>query len=149
MVGDLAELVPPDDPPPGRAVTERPDAVSDSVLLEESVEALSGLLDRLQTEIAGAGQAGSSRRQLEAELNRTRGELAGLQTRHDALQAHDDRLVHDMRHRPIHHLVIGVSESRPWVMKARVAYRRTANRLRRVLRRSTRPDAPPATRAPG
>ncbi len=48
VVGDLAELVPPHDMPPGRAVTERPEASSDSVLLDESVEAISGLLVRLQ-----------------------------------------------------------------------------------------------------
>jgi hypothetical protein len=149
VVGDLEELIPPDDPPSERTVTERPDAVSDSVLLDESLEALSGLLDRLHRETAGASQAGSSRRQLEAELNRTRGELAGLQTRFDALQAHDDKLVHDMRHRPIYHLLIGISESRPSVMKARVAYRRNADRLRRVVRRSSKPDDPPGDEGTG
>jgi hypothetical protein len=138
VVGDLAELVPPDDVPAGRAVTERPDAISDSVLLVESIEALSELLDRLHAARGGIGEAEAHRQRLEAELTRCRGELAGLQTRHDALQAHDQKLVHDMRHRPVHHLVIGVSENKPWAMKARVAYWRTANALRRIARLARR-----------
>jgi len=50
--GDLAELVPPDEPPVGRTVIERPDSISDSVLLEESLEALTGLLERLRVQRA-------------------------------------------------------------------------------------------------
>ena len=138
VVGDLSELVPPDDPAPGRAVTERPEAVGDSVLLDESLEALSGVLERLHLDTAGIDQAQADRQRLESELSRCRGELAGLQTRHDALEAENDKLVYDMRHRPIHHLLIGITESRPWLMKGRVAYWRAANALRRISHRTGR-----------
>ncbi len=84
--------------------------------------------------------AEGQRERLDAELIRCRGELAGLQNRHDALQGEHDRLVHDMRYRPIHHLVIGVSENKPWAMKARVAYWRSANLARRLLRRRPPPS---------
>ncbi|MDP9317634.1 MAG: hypothetical protein M3O94_00890 [Actinomycetota bacterium] len=139
VVGDLTDLLPADDPGPARGVTELPETTPDSVLLGESVEALSGLLERFGAERDRAADADGNRQPLESELSRCRGELDGLQARHDALQAHDDKLVHDMRYRPIRHLVIGVSERRPWLMRIRVGYWRTANAIRRVTRR-TRSD---------
>jgi hypothetical protein len=147
VVGDLTELVPSDEPSlasspspsPGSAVTERPEEISDSVLLGESLEALSGLLDRLRSETEVVARGEAERQRLESEVSACRGELAGLQTRFEALQAHDDKLVYDMRHRPFHHLVIGVSESKAWAMKVRVAYWRTMNALRRIARLGRRP----------
>jgi len=136
VVGDLTDLLPADDPGPARGVTELPETTPDSVLLGESVEALSGLLERFGAE---RDEADGNRQRLESELSRCRGELDGLQARHDALQSHDDKLVHDMRYRPIRHLVIGVSERRPWLMRIRVGYWRTANAVRRVTSR-TRSD---------
>lgn len=142
VVGDLDELVPPDEPPPSRTVTERPDSTPDALLLTESLEAMSEVLELLRVERTRVDEDSLARQRVESELTRSRGELAGLQSRYDALRAHDDALVHDMRHRPVHHLVIGVSEARPAVMRARVGYWRAATLLRWVRARLTRRTLP-------
>ncbi len=135
VVGDLSELVPPQDPPPNLAATDVPEATSDAVLLGEGLDAITGLLERLAAQTSRAGEAQSKRQRAESELSRCRGELAALQTRHHDLQASHEGLVHDMHQRPVRHLVIGLSEAKPWLMKLRVGYWRTANLVRRIAQR--------------
>jgi hypothetical protein len=138
VTGDLEELIPPTDQASSRVVTDHPEAVSDPVLLTESVEALSAVLDRLHAESRRKDQAEEASRRLGSELSRSRDELAELRSRYDELQSRCDGLVHDMRHRPVRHFVIGYSEAHPAVMKVRVAYWRLANLARGVARRLTR-----------
>jgi hypothetical protein len=134
VVGSRDDLVPPDEPTAERVLTDAPEAVSDGALLNEGLDALTGALARLQDERAQVREAEVLRHRLEADLIAVRGELSVVQDRLDATQAERDRLVHDMRHRPVRHLMIGVSEAHPGLMKVRVAYWRTANLVRRIAR---------------
>lgn len=136
VVGDLDDLIPPDSPADALSrATERPETIPDGLLLDESVEALGALLERFSVQRKAHLEESNARRRDAAELTRCRDELGALRARHDALQAHDDKLVHDMRYRPLRHLVIGLSERRPWLMKFRVAYWRSTNAVRWLMRR--------------
>lgn len=140
VIGDLADLVPPDSPADAvRQATQHPETIPETILLAESVEALGGLLEQLSLERKAKLESANARRRAEADLARNRDELSHLLARHEALKAHDDKLVHDMRHRPLRHLVIGISERRPWLMKIRVGYWRSVNAVRWLTRR-TRQD---------
>jgi hypothetical protein len=134
VVGDLADLVPPAQPPVAGPGTEHPESTSDAVLLDESLEALGGLLDELAKRQDAVAELTGERVRLDSELGRSRGELAGLEARHQELQERHDRLVHDMRYRPLRHLAIGASERRPGLMKVRVAYWNVVNAGRRLVR---------------
>ena len=134
VVGDLAELVPADDPSAQDGLTtEHPEELPAEVLLAESVEALDEMLDRFSKERERLAETSRKLQQVEAEIGEGRAELVAL----TEMRSRYEQLVHDMRHRPLHHLVIGMSEQRPWVMKVRVAYWRTANAARWIARRGS------------
>lgn len=96
VIGDLQDLIPPAEP----EVPVSADAdVSQQALLEESLEALTGLLERLPRE-----------RPLRAAIT-------------DA-EAERDRLRHAMQYRPIRHLLIGQSMRHRWLRPLHGGYRR-------------------------
>ncbi len=113
VVGDLQELMPPE---PATAEGEPVGAAppSDEALLAESVAALAGLLDAYWSELSTLR---SDRRELRQGLQAAEHRLAEA-------TAERDRLLHDMRHRPLRHLLIGLSTRWSWLMAMRRAYRR-------------------------
>jgi hypothetical protein len=124
VVGDLSELVPqqgPDSRPRGGlASAVGPDAVTDDVLLGESVAALAGLLDAVHQD----------RRRLEAETERRVAEALGER----------DRVVAEMTQRPVRHLLKGLSLRWPWLMRLRMGYRRLHDAERDLRARVSRQD---------
>lgn len=131
VVGDLAELVPSTGAvePPGD-VTEHPEAIADAVLLGEGVEAISGLLDRLNE----ARTRARSRREQETAQRATRAELDAITVEHQRLRADHEHLLDDLRTRPLRRALIAMAERRTTLMRLRVAYWRVVNVGRRLRR---------------
>lgn len=120
VVGDLQELIPAE----SAALSEHAEEEappSDKVLLEESVAALVGLLDEHWTELSTVK---SERRELRHGLDEAQ---RGLKE----VTAERDRLLHDMQHRPLRHLAIGLSTRWSWMMALRRAYRSVRDAKRR------------------
>lgn len=113
VVGDLGELVPPDEPPDAR----HPDDVSDSELLDAAVDTIGRLVGDIEKQhrrIVRAEQAArQARRTNEGEGSKS---SAGSQ---DAP-------------RPLRQILIDLSEHRPLLMRARAGYRHTRNVMRRL-----------------
>lgn len=131
VVGDLAELVPGEEVSDQAVrVTDHPESAEDAVLLDESIEAIDRLLVHLSDERQKVHDGAIEQRRLHRELEDLRAELWPLRE----IRPHYDKLVHDMRFRPVHHLVIGLSERYRWVLKVRVGYWRTVNAGRWVRR---------------
>lgn len=138
VVGDLRELVPDHTSSPRAGSTDHPERTSETVLLDESIEAMSGLLVHLGSEQDKRAAAEHDRGVLGSELSRARGEVAGLTARLAEVEAERDRLSFDRQHRPLHTFVFGMSERFPLLMSVRVAYWRTMNLGRRVIGKARR-----------
>ncbi|MGH3319966.1 MAG: hypothetical protein ACRDN9_07265 [Streptosporangiaceae bacterium] len=117
VVGDLAELIPPEDQPK----FPQPDAVTDAELLEVATQAIADMLHEYRAQTLRAGR--QKRRADEAE-----------------------RALADARARPVgspavagrvRQALVDLSERQPVVMKARVRYRRTIDAARRRRKRRT------------
>ncbi len=123
IVGDLAELVPPDLAAEDSAgATDHPESASDAVLLDESVEALSGVLQRLS--------------EARARTKSRRAELAELTREYEELRL-------NLRDRPLRSVLVAVSERRTALMRLRVAFRRSRSLARRLThRQGTEPSTP-------
>ncbi len=131
VVGDLAELVPGEETlDPTVRVTDHPESVDDAILLGEGIEAIDGLLVHLSRERQKVHDSAIEQRRLHHELEELKAELGPLRE----IRPHYDTLVHDMRFRPVHHFVIGLSERHRWVFKTRVGYWRTVNAVRWIRR---------------
>ncbi len=121
VLGSLDELVPePTDDPQGLQ------EVPQDVLLSESIAALVGMLD----------QHRARRQERDKHYVPVQGSREDLARRLNEVTAQRDHLVHDMRHRPVRHLLIGLSERWPWLMAPRVGYWRLANAVRARRQRS-------------
>ena len=94
------------------------------MLLAESVAALAGLLDAYWTELST----------LRAARRELRPRLEDVERRLEEAVAERDRLLDDMRNRPLRHLLIGLSTRWSWLMAMRRLYRR--------LRSGTPPGTP-------
>jgi hypothetical protein len=135
VVGDLAELIPPDTGEPSQAPphpeAQEPAGPRDADLLGEGIAAVIGLLVRYTEERERATAAEQAQHRLERELDHAVAEIAELVP----IRERHDQLRHDMLHRPFHHLVIGLSESHPSVMRVRVHYWHAVELARRLMRR--------------
>ena len=130
VVGDLAELVPAEEPPDPAEVTDHPESLDDAILLSESIEAVDGLLVHVSKERQKLHESVVEQRRLHREVEELRAELGPLRD----MRPDYERILHDMRFRPVHHFVIGLSERHTWVLKIRVGYWRTVNAGRWVRR---------------
>jgi hypothetical protein len=131
IVGDLADLVPPEEPPStGVPSTSHPETVAEDTLLEEGTEALIGMLVRFSEERSRATDAEQTTRRLQGDLQQARAELSELRARHDTLLT-------NMQQRPVRQLLISLSESRPRLMRMRVHYWHAVERARRLTRRTS------------
>jgi hypothetical protein len=99
VVGDLSDLV-PDTAADEAAADGEPDTVTDRELLDQSIEALAGVL---------------------TWYHRHRGTMAAKPLR---------KLMSDMRHRPLRELAIALSLRWRWLMTIRVGYWRAVNAAR-------------------
>ena len=137
VVGDLAELVPmlpADEQAEESTSTEHPERAADAVLLNEAVEALSGLLQRLSDE---RGRA-KGRAALDAAQRRTQGQLDEATAAEQRLRDEHEELLARLRTRPWRTVLLASTERRPRLMRLRIRYRRARGLLRRVASRVRR-----------
>jgi len=127
VVGDLQELIPPDLHATGDEAYEVAPP-SDEILLAESVAGLVGLLEEYWRQHKELSTTKAERRELRYGLQEARRQLE------EAAGARD-RLLHDMQHRPLRHLAIGLSTRWSWLMALRRAYRSARDSVRRRAHR--------------
>ena len=126
VVGDLEDLVPPASEP-AKAVVDP--AVTDETILEEALEALIGMCEAHL----------ATRERIRTSAQR----VSDLEERVQRLEAEQAQFVHDWQHRPVRHLLVGLSERWRAIMALRrgyqackVAVRDAAMRVRDWFRRS-------------
>lgn len=127
VVGDLAELA-------VTATTGRdPNSVTDAEMTDAAVAALAGL-------VAWTARREKRYSVQERELAAVRRREHELERERVAVERERDNLVHDVRVRPLRHLLLGLSERSRGLMALRRLYRRvTAPAAKRI--KSGRPDA--------
>ncbi|CAA9372962.1 MAG: hypothetical protein AVDCRST_MAG21-1208 [uncultured Nocardioidaceae bacterium] len=135
VVGDTAELVPEDASGGGPTFVD-PATTPTEVLLDESLEALVGLLQRFSDQSRRGAEARTRANQLAESLRRTEAELQQRTNQLAEVNDRHEQLLHDMRHRPVRRVAIELSERWAWLMKLRIGYWRAANGVRNVWRRA-------------
>lgn len=127
IVGDLTELVPPQAGRQGdMGATVRPEDLAPQALLQESVEALCTVLERVGKEAHSVAEVDH----LRTQLRDTRAEMSELRVGYDLLRQQHENLRRDVQSHPVRALLIAMSERHPRVQRLRVAYRQVKRRLR-------------------
>lgn len=147
VVGELGELLPSAQPAASMSgaggvsgasgASEVPESTPEAVLLDESIEALAALLDRLSTERAHRKVL----RETRSDLQATRAELDALRDRHQLLRREHTELLDRVRTRPLRLAVGSWVERSPrlrWLGRLRAPYRRTVALGRRISTASRR-----------
>lgn len=137
VVGDLAELVPAEtaaEPSAdgARGPTEHPECMPDSTLLNESVAALTGVLERLSVERARLHEGARAMAELEAAHGHAAARLESLEVAHEVLRAEHKKVTGELQAHPLRSALISMTERHPALHRVRVGYWRAVGLARRL-----------------